>query len=313
MSEKRKYVKMSEKIDISHIDFKLYKPLEESLKLLGEKDNYFVPREVKAKAQWEKNKTELFIRGVKQDLEKGIFNEALKQNKLSKNEVVNIIESAGLKVPGDLQNNESNIPRKKKERLENDAYQTPWYSIQSLLDVCDLSKVKSLYEPCKGAGNIYNANEFVGMDKGHSEIEEGKDYLKELIPALSFDLIMTNPPFILAKEFLEKSLTEAYNVFYLLRLGYLASKDRIEFWKRIGRPNKLMVLSQRPKFAHNASDSQEYAWFCWDRENIIQVPDGIHVLEYQNVCRVQKCSIHKTCNRRQVPGERTACVNFTIN
>ena len=205
------------------------------------------------------------------------------------------------------------MKKEKKERIANDAYQTPWYTIESLLDVCDLSGIESFYEPCKGAGNIYKYINLPEEAKGYSEIEEGKDYLKAVIEPLSIDLIMTNPPFILAKEFLDKSLVEAMNVFYLLRTGYLASQDRVDFWRRIGTPNKLLVLPQRPKFVHNGSDSQEYAWFCYDREGLVKLPDGIHILDPKPVCRVRRCTKYSTCNRKQVPGNKTACVNFTVH
>lgn len=86
---------MGKKVDISNVDFKYYKPLEESLKQSAGKGNYFVTKGVKEKEQWKKNKTEQYIKNVKKDLDKGVFEEAIKQKKLTLNQVFKIIESVG--------------------------------------------------------------------------------------------------------------------------------------------------------------------------------------------------------------------------
>lgn len=80
-------------MNLSNIDFKYYKPLEESLKQSAGKNNYFVPKGIKEKEQWEKNKKEQYIKNVKKDLDKGVFEEAIKQKKLTLNQVLKIIES----------------------------------------------------------------------------------------------------------------------------------------------------------------------------------------------------------------------------
>lgn len=110
------------------------------------------------------------------------------------------------------------------------------------------------------------------------------------------DLIITNPPYALALEFLEKALaSDAKQVCFLLRLNFLGSQRRAAFWKK--NPCDVYVLPKRPSFAiflsckkhcgwkasHPAgtevietkcpqcgadvskctSDATEYAWFVW--------------------------------------------------
>lgn len=183
------------------------------------------------------------------------------------------------------------------QRVTNDRYITPSPAIDSLLSVLDLVRCKSFLEPCRGDGAIYDR---VPCDiKWYTEIEEGKDYFAT--PFANFDLIITNPPFSHALEFLQKSLTEAGSVFYLLRLNFLGSATRKPFWTA-NPPSHVLVLSQRPCFVwvckqckaayhpgtvdececggkvRAQTDSIEYAWFGWDRAGFCKLPKGVHVL-----------------------------------
>lgn len=160
------------------------------------------------------------------------------------------------------------------ERNALDLYITPDYTVNSLLSVLDLDRIRSVSfcEPCRGTGAIYNKIE--AASKMHGEISEGIDYLSVPFKA---NVIITNPPFSLAMEFLQKSLAEAWSVFYLLRLNFLGSQKRREFWQT-NRPSHVLVLSKRPSFTGHGTDSIEYAWFCWDRGNYMNLPFGVHVL-----------------------------------
>jgi hypothetical protein len=159
-------------------------------------------------------------------------------------------------------------------RNERDLYITPDYTISSLLSVLDTEKLKhcSFCEPCRGTGAIYNRVE--AATKTHAEISEGIDYLTTPFKA---HVIITNPPFSLALEFLQKSLSEAWVVCYLLRLNFLGSQARRDFWQQ-NRPSHVLVLSKRPSFTGGGTDSTEYAWFCWDRHEMVNLERGVHVL-----------------------------------
>lgn len=159
-------------------------------------------------------------------------------------------------------------------RNENDFYPTPIYSVSPLLNLIKWDKVISFLEPCRGDGAIYNLVDT--KVKQWAEINEGIDYLTTSFAKR--DLIITNPPFTFAKEFLEKSLTESDCVCYLLRLNYLGSQARKPFWNKVGTPNKLLILSKRPSFTGKGTDATEYAWFCWDKSELINLPNGIHII-----------------------------------
>lgn len=171
------------------------------------------------------------------------------------------------------------LKMKMNKRLPNDAYQTPDYTIDSLFSVLDIPPKITFLEPCKGEGNIFYRDELWNSYKEYCEIDHDKDYFNYK-PSTAVDLIITNPPFSLAEEFLRKSILEARNVIYLLRINFLASKKRQQLWEDIGTPNKLLVLSARPSFTGEGTDSQEYAWFCWDKDGIVNRPEGISILPY---------------------------------
>ena len=76
---------------------------------------------------------------------------------------------------------------------------------------------------------------------------------------------MTNPPFNIAQQIIERALDdviEGGEVIMLLRLNFLGAQKRKQFWQ--DTPLKhVFVLSKRPCFINGKSDSIEYAWFVW--------------------------------------------------
>jgi hypothetical protein len=122
--------------------------------------------------------------------------------------------------------------------------------------------------------SIYDRVPLREEQKEWAELSEGVDYLGA--PMAPVDLIITNPPFSIALEFLQKSLTEAQCVCYLLRLSFLGSKGRKPFWRE-NTPTHQMVID-RPSFTGNGTDNSEYAWFCWDHDGLLTVPPGMYWL-----------------------------------
>lgn len=77
-----------------------------------------------------------------------------------------------------------------------------------------------------------------------------------------FNVIITNPPFYRAEEFVRKALSCADHVAMLLRLAFLESRKREALHAEY--PSDVYVLSRRPSFlANGATDSSAYAWFVW--------------------------------------------------
>lgn len=166
-----------------------------------------------------------------------------------------------------------------------DRYMTPTWCIDLIMDkiipardFSDCGEWKYFLEPCKGTGNIYNHPKLENYIKNYAELDLDIDYLDPEFDT-DADLIITNPPFSKALEFLEKSLScDWATVIYLMRLNFLGSQKRKEFWN-LHRPSHLYVLSKRPSFTDNGNtDSTEYAWFCFQKSTLMIDPPGIYVL-----------------------------------
>jgi len=168
------------------------------------------------------------------------------------------------------------------KRRPNDDYQTPPPTIGSLLE--HVTPFGKFLEPCKGSGNILQA---VAPYVGHAdwcEITEGRDFLSFVNDGLPYDWIISNPPFSLAREFIDRSIQLATNMAMLLRLNFLESNDRLPWWQD-KTPDAIYALSHRPNFLDRegrpilnkhgkpGTDSCGYGWFVWSASYT-----GIHVI-----------------------------------
>tara|TARA_B110000858_G_scaffold184428_1_gene225643 strand:- start:310 stop:891 length:582 start_codon:yes stop_codon:yes gene_type:complete len=159
--------------------------------------------------------------------------------------------------------------QKQGKRLNtSDFYPTPSWCYKNL-DI-DWSQFSSAHEPCRGDSRIYDWLCEQNLNTTYSEIREDKDFLEW---TGTTDLIITNPPFSLAQEFITKSCKQAETVIMLLRLNYLGSITRHEWWKEYS-PTSLYVLSKRPSFTGKGTDATDYAWFVWDKTT--RIPKGLH-------------------------------------
>ena len=148
-----------------------------------------------------------------------------------------------------------------------DFYPTPKWCYENL-DI-DWNLFKSAHEPCRGDGRIQSWLEEHNIPTTYSEITEGLDFFnwKE-----TTDLIITNPPFSLAQEFIDHSLPRSNTVIMLMRINFLGSIKRYSWWKD-RTPTSLYVLSKRPSFTGSGTDATEYCWYVWDKTS--RLPSGI--------------------------------------
>lgn len=160
------------------------------------------------------------------------------------------------------------------ERNPFDYYPTKYWCVDSLLAHFPLPG-RRLLEPSAGDGAIVRAINrsqpdidwtLVEIDSAHtgslsrsaatSTIHCPQDFLTWRTNQW-FDMVIGNPPFTLAQQFVDKSLKLSYVVALLLRLMILGSDDRYEWWKSLP-PCDIKVLTPRAY-----PDSTEYAWFIW--------------------------------------------------
>lgn len=168
--------------------------------------------------------------------------------------------------------------------IVNELYPTPATTVESILKRLTLHPSDTFLEPCRAGGAIYDAVPLPEEQKDWAEISEGRDYLTYDF-GKKFDVIITNPPFSLTTEFLEKSkseLAEGGTLIYLQRVNFLGSIKRMPFWQAFGAPEKLGIIVPRPRFVNGTSDSCEYAWFIWDEGGRVQLDKGVHVVSHLN-------------------------------
>lgn len=169
------------------------------------------------------------------------------------------------------------------KRKEADFYQTPREAILSLIENYNIAKLNDqILEPSAGNGIIIQTLREAGIDNYIHAIEireeekaqllkvansvEITDFL-EVEPSVFYDVIIGNPPFSQAQEFIEKSLSllkPGGRLIFLLRTNFLESKKRFKWWQN-KLPNRLYVLASRPSFTGKGTDATSYAWFIWEK------------------------------------------------
>lgn len=170
------------------------------------------------------------------------------------------------------------------KRIEMDVYETPRWCVDAILDKIYESSMNMVLEPAAGSGNIVKAildrnpeaSVLAAEPRAEAvrELREIKGCFPDQVEYIdvphpgSYDLIITNPPFYCAQKMLEHSFSHQFNatICYLLRLNFLASQSRRDWWLQ-HKPSGIYVLSKRPSFTGGPTDSCDYAWFVWDKKD----------------------------------------------
>lgn len=141
-------------------------------------------------------------------------------------------------------------------RSDQDFYPTPESAFKPLLPYIPNLDI---WEPACGDRRLVRWMCEYGLPADGSDLTQGRDFLREFSP---HSVIVTNPPYSLAMEFAIQSLAVAEHIFLLLRLNFLASRKRRE-WFKVNEPSALFVLSERPSFTGRGTDATDYAWYYW--------------------------------------------------
>lgn len=168
------------------------------------------------------------------------------------------------------------------KRIEADFYSTPYETIEALLKNYVVAYPgESILEPSAGNGIIIKSLRDAGYATNYTHAVEIRPEEQKKLRNLAdtvrigsfldesqkFDVIIGNPPFSLAQQFVDKSL-ELLNpggrLIFLLRTSFLESKKRFSWWQN-KLPTKLYVLSRRPSFTGKGTDATSYSWFVWEK------------------------------------------------
>lgn len=164
-------------------------------------------------------------------------------------------------------------------RVENDFYATSRYPVTKLLDNVKFNN--NIWEVACGQGHISKIlKEYGYFVKSTDLVDRG--YGKGGVDFLNHDTrihgnfkgdIATNPPYKLAKEFVEKAIevVETGNkVAMLLRIQFLESKGRLSLFEKYP-PKYIYVFSSRVIVSRNAefdkynTGTMMLSWFVWEK------------------------------------------------
>ena len=85
-------------------------------------------------------------------------------------------------------------------------------------------------------------------------------------PSDGYDLVVGNPPFTYAEDFIESGMKLGLSLVFLLRQGFLSSEKRHPFFEA-NPPSHVFTLCNRPKFIiGSGGDSADYCFLCYDGE-----------------------------------------------
>ena len=164
--------------------------------------------------------------------------------------------------------------RSQKDRVSEDYYATDPKAVEALLQLEDFSQ--TVLEPACGEGHISKVLEAAGhnvisfdlVDRGFGK--GGVDFLALDKRGVDADIV-TNPPYKLAQEFVEKAMSvvsSGHKVAMFLKLTFLETARRRDLFKKYP-PKTVYVASQRIACWPNGKPTTQsmvcYAWFVWQK------------------------------------------------
>jgi hypothetical protein len=168
------------------------------------------------------------------------------------------------------------------ERKPSDFYPTPFDVTQSLMPLVKVivRDGGSIWEPCCGNMDMSRVLEWHGYEVTSTDLREtgqgigGFDFINDdpeekwgWIPEP--EMIVMNPPFSLAAEFIERALEFTPNVACLVKIDYWNAVSRLPLFER-KRPTFFLPLTWRPAFLKKERGSNPLmncAWVVWTEEN----------------------------------------------
>lgn len=175
---------------------------------------------------------------------------------------------------------------------ELDRYYTPDDVALACVAALHLAPGLTIVEPSVGGGAFAMAARvcsegcrIVGIDADPNAsglVLVDEDHVGDFLhwqPAGPVQYVIGNPPFNEAEAHVRHALAVSqYGVAMLLRLAFLETAKRAEFWRE-HPPDEVHVLVRRPSFTGGATDSAAYGWFVW-RKLECDRPPTLHWLDW---------------------------------
>ena len=153
------------------------------------------------------------------------------------------------------------------KRRKSDFYETPYSLTRLLLGLVKLNG--TVLEPACGDGAIVKVLREFGYSPTHYDKE--RDFLTE---TRGFDTVITNPPYSLAFEFIQRAKEISDDIYLLLPLAYLHGKQRYDHLYTDKRfpLRKIWVFTRYPMLGERLREDGRcktgmmvYAWYWFSR------------------------------------------------
>src|SRR6516225_1748443 len=181
--------------------------------------------------------------------------------------------------------NTSHAVMAQRAELKNslDDFPTPPWATRALIEhvVVAKSALSSMtcLEPACGRGHMsvvlaHYFREVVSFDVFDYGFGGVADFLKAKHAPQSFDWVITNPPFRLGEEFINRSLKIArHGVAMLTRTVFIESVGRYERLFRSNPPSQFAQFTERVPMVKGrvdkkASTATGYGWLVWEKERL---------------------------------------------
>lgn len=162
-----------------------------------------------------------------------------------------------------------------EERQVNDLYCTNPIALDLLLD--EESFDKKIWECANGLSHLSDRLIKYGYEVRKSDIIKYSEDT-EIIDFLEYNGnwkgdIITNPPYSLAQEFVEKALQvidEGHKVAMYLKINFLSSQKRKKFFEE-KQPKTIYIMTKRYGCAKNGdfiiydNGTVDYCWIVWEK------------------------------------------------
>tara|TARA_B100000427_G_scaffold189671_1_gene157611 strand:- start:265 stop:903 length:639 start_codon:yes stop_codon:yes gene_type:complete len=156
------------------------------------------------------------------------------------------------------------------KRKKSDFYETPYTLTRKFLEVEYFNKSGTVCEPACGGGAIERVLKEYWEDNNVTAYDKETNFLWEMG---NYDYIITNPPFSIAFEFIQRAKLVAKSKFaLLLPLSYLHGKKRFDeiYSERNYGLEKVYVFTRYPMLGEELREDGKYntgmmvyAWYVW--------------------------------------------------
>ena len=189
------------------------------------------------------------------------------------------------------------------KRKKSDFYETPYTLTRKFLDVEYFNKNSTVCEPACGGGAITRVLKEHWEDDKITAYDQETNFLWE---TGEYDYIITNPPFSIAFEFIQRAKLVAKSKFaFLLPLSYLHGKKRFDeiYSDRTYGLEKVYVFTRYPMLGEALREDGKYntgmmvyAWYVWtngysglptvdwldNNEDVLSKKDSIEIVTEDN-------------------------------